>query len=104
MTQGSPISSRIAARLGHGVDDAALGHVEPDLEHRVLEELPILRLADDLGRRREQLDAVACASTPDASSAIATLSPVCPPIVGSSASGRSRAITFSTTSAVTGSM
>ena len=45
-----------------------------------------------------------CASTPLRCSAIATLSAVCPPIVGSSASGRSRAITRSTHSGVTGSM
>ena len=41
---------------------------------------------------------------PSSSSAIATLSAVCPPIVGRSASGRSRAMICSTTSGVTGSM
>ena len=44
------------------------------------------------------------ASTPLRVSAIATLSAVCPPIVGSSASGRSRAMIFSTHSGVIGSM
>ena len=43
-------------------------------------------------------------STPVSCSASATFSAVCPPIVGSSASGRSAAMTFSTYSAVTGSM
>ncbi len=43
------------------------------------------------------------ASTPCSASVSATLSAVCPPIVGSSASGRSAAITFSTYSGVTGS-
>ena len=43
-------------------------------------------------------------STPFSASFIATLSAVCPPIVGSSASGRSRAMIFSTHSGVTGSM
>jgi hypothetical protein len=44
-----------------------------------------------------------CASTPRSCSASATLSAVCPPMVGSTASGRSRAMTFSTNSGVTGS-
>ena len=44
------------------------------------------------------------ASVPSRCSAIATLSAVCPPIVGSSASGRSRSITLATHSGVTGSM
>jgi hypothetical protein len=42
-------------------------------------------------------------STPDSCSATAVLSAVCPPRVASSASGRSRAITFSTNSGVIGS-
>ena len=44
------------------------------------------------------------ASVPSFCSAMATLSAVCPPIVGSSASGRSRSITLATHSGVTGSM
>ena len=43
-------------------------------------------------------------STPRSASAIATLSAVCPPIVGSSASGFSRSMISSTNSGVTGSM
>ena len=43
-------------------------------------------------------------SVPSRASAIATLSAVWPPIVGSSASGRSRSITLRTHSGVTGSM
>ncbi len=43
-------------------------------------------------------------SVPSLTSAIATLSAVCPPIVGSKASGRSRSITLRTHSGVTGSM
>ena len=42
--------------------------------------------------------------TPAASSFIAVLSAVCPPMVGSTASGRSLAMTFSTISGVIGSM
>ena len=42
-------------------------------------------------------------NAPDASSCIATLSAVCPPIVGSSASGFSLAMIFSTISGVIGS-
>ena len=42
--------------------------------------------------------------TPRSASVIATLSAVCPPIVGSTASGRSRAMMRSTVSAVTGSI
>ncbi len=44
------------------------------------------------------------ASTPMSSSASAVLSPVCPPIVGRSASGRSSAMIEATTSGVIGSM
>ncbi len=43
-------------------------------------------------------------STPRSDSVIATLSAVWPPIVGNRASGRSRSITISTISGVTGSM
>ena len=43
-------------------------------------------------------------SVPSRWSAMATLSAVCPPMVGSSASGRSRSITLATHSGVTGSM
>ena len=44
------------------------------------------------------------ASTPRSASFMATFSAVCPPIVGSSASGFSRSMTSSTNSGVTGSM
>ena len=43
-------------------------------------------------------------SAPDSPSATARFSAVCPPTVGSRASGRSRAITRSTISGVSGSM
>ena len=43
-------------------------------------------------------------SVPSRTSAIATLSAVCPPMVGNRASGRSRSITLRTHSGVTGSM
>ncbi len=43
-------------------------------------------------------------STPLAASFIAVFSAVCPPMVGSSASGRSRAMIFSTISGVIGSI
>ena len=42
-------------------------------------------------------------STPESCSATAQFSAVCPPSVGSRASGRSRSITLATTSGVTGS-
>ena len=42
-------------------------------------------------------------SVPSRTNAIATFNAVCPPIVGSSASGRSRSITLRTHSGVTGS-
>ena len=44
------------------------------------------------------------ASTPALSSASAVLSAVCPPMVGSSASGRSRSMILATISGVIGSM
>ena len=43
-------------------------------------------------------------SAPDSASASPTFSPVCPPRVGSKASGRSTAMICSTTAGVTGSM
>ncbi len=43
-------------------------------------------------------------SSPDSASSTATFSPVCPPSVGRSASGRSRSMTASTDSGVSGSM
>ena len=46
------------ARLVERLHDAALRHVEADLAHRVLEQLPIFRDFDRVNRRADQLDVV----------------------------------------------
>ncbi|MEZ5420842.1 MAG: hypothetical protein R2708_26360 [Vicinamibacterales bacterium] len=45
-------------RLGHRLHDAALGHVEADLEHGIVEELPVLGDVDGLNRRADEFHAV----------------------------------------------
>ena len=55
---GKPMSSIAATRLLVGTRDMGLRGLEPDLVHRGLEELPLLSLADGLGLRPDQLDAM----------------------------------------------
>jgi hypothetical protein len=57
-----------------------------------------------IARSSAPINSTSCfSSVPSFTNAIATLRAVCPPIVGSSASGRSRSITLATHSGVTGS-
>jgi hypothetical protein len=93
---------RNGPRRRERVGVAAPRHVEADALHRLGEELAVLPLLDGLELRADELDAV-LVETPDSASETAQLRPVCPPSVGSSASGRSFSMTFSTNSGVTGS-
>ncbi len=76
---------------------ALRGRFDADFGHRVAEFQPVLGAVDDLG-----LAPISStpwrASAPFAASCIAVLSAVWPPMVGSSASGFSRAMIFSTIS------
>ena len=78
---------------------------EADLDHRLLEPLAVLGGRDRLRVRADELDAVSprLPTTPRSASAIARFSAVCPPSVGSTASGRSRSMIFVRTSGVSGS-
>ena len=57
-TQGRPISSRTSRASSSVWTDAARGHLEADLDHRLLELLAVLGLVDDLGVGADHLDAV----------------------------------------------
>ena len=81
----------------------ALRHAQPDPLHRLLEGVAILRLVNGLRDTHRSIGTPYLSSVPRFTRPIVTLSAVCPPIVGSSASGRSRSMTFSTTSSVIGS-
>ena len=91
-------------RLVHAPHGAALRRGQPDPLHRLRELLAVLGDPDGALVGADQLDAVPRQRPVLAAGAIATLSAVWPPIVGSSASGRSRSITLATHSGVTGSM
>ena len=49
--------NRRAVEVGDRLDDARFGHLEPAALHRVAEELAVLRAADDVHPRAEELDA-----------------------------------------------
>jgi len=77
--------------------------LEPDLGHGVAEQLAVFRLVDRLGRAPIILT-LNLSSTPIFLSESAVFSAVCPPIVGSSASGRSFSMILATISGVIGSI
>ncbi len=58
MTSGKPSVFGELDRLGQRARDAALGDVEADLAHRVLEQLTVLGHLDGLDRRADQLHVV----------------------------------------------
>ena len=103
MTSGKPSVLRELDRFGQRARHAALRHVEADLAHRVLEQLPILGDLDRLNRRADQLDVVLRRACRAAARSTARFSAVWPPTVGSSASGRSRSMIAASTSGVSGS-
>ena len=103
-------AERVDARddVVHGVaDDRAGGLAVADLRadglDDALEEVAVLALVDRLDVGADQLDAVLLQRHRSRACEIAVLSAVWPPRVGSSASGRSLAMIFSTNSGVIGS-
>ena len=58
MTSGNPSVRARSSASAERARQAALRHVEADLAHRVLEQLPIFGDLDRLDRRADQLDAV----------------------------------------------
>ncbi len=104
MISGRPISCSTAQASSIERTVRLSGQLQADLRHGVAEQLPVLRLGDRLGAGADHLDAEALEDTRRLTSSMATFSAVCPPIVGSSASGRSRSMIFSMVAAVIGSM
>ena len=96
MIAGSFVRSRISRASATVVAMPEARHLEPDLLHRRAEELSVLGLVDRLEVRADQLRRRTSSSTPASARAIARFSAVWPPIVGSSASGFSRAMICST--------
>src|SRR5262249_12910772 len=84
--------------LADRVAGPAAGDLRPEAGDDVLEPLPVLP-----GGHRLRASTPYLASVPASCRATAALSAVWPPSVGSTASGRSAAMTFSSTSGVIGS-
>ena len=102
MIEGKPVSSTPASASSRVVTVRPVGHLSPIFVIASPKSLrsSATRIARALAPMSSQ---PYCASTPLSWSASATLSAVCPPMVGRMASGRSLAMTFSTNSVVTGS-
>ena len=106
---GSPIVrerrvGRGRARLGVGaLDDRSWRVRLADPVEQVAERLAVLGHLDRLERRAEEADRVALEHAARRPVAAARLSAVCPPSPASRPSGRSRAMTASTASTVSGS-
>ena len=79
-------------RLLQAVRDARARGAEADARHRRLELLAVLGLVDRLLATRRSARRRTSSSTPSRARSSAQLSAVWPPIVGSSASGRSRSM------------
>ena len=90
-------------RLLEGLGKVGAGAGDADLFHGLAKQQAVLGLVDDIGDRADHLDAVWAARTPLRSRVRPVLRPVCPPMVGSSASGFSRSMILATTSGVIGS-
>ena len=58
MIAGKPVRSTIASASSQRLGDAALGHLDADLLHRVAEQQPIFGHLDRGDRRADQLDLV----------------------------------------------
>ena len=105
MIAGRPISLERRARLVDACVAMRLrGHSRPMRSIAVAEQLAVLGLVDRLGVGADQLDAVLLPACRSRRSASAVLSAVWPPMVGSSASGRSFSMILATISGVIGSM
>ena len=72
-------------------EHASAGVSRPICVHRLAEQLAVLGLVDGVGLGADHLDAEFVEHARRLSSASAVLSAVCPPMVGSSASGRAPA-------------
>ena len=92
------------ARFLERMRDGGARRFDADRGHGVAEFQAVLGAVDHLGAGADQFDAVACQRAGLRASCIAVLSAVWPPMVGSSASGFSRAMMRSTISGVIGSM
>ena len=99
--QADPLHFLEACR--HIAHDGACWRGEADFVHRVAEQLAVFGFGDRVLARADQLNAVFLQRA-ESASASAVFSAVCPPIVGSSASGFSLAMIFSTISGVIGSI
>ena len=58
MSGNVPISRAVSRAPARSLRDARAGHVEADLEHRVLEKLAVLALGDGLGVGPDEPDVV----------------------------------------------
>ena len=100
---GKPVHSATASASSIVVAMRPWGHLRPILA--IASPNSLRSSATEIARALAPMSSTPYfASAPLSCSAIATLSAVCPPIVGRSASGRSRAMINSTYSGVTGSM
>ena len=103
MIAGKPVNSTISSACSIVVAMRPCGHVSPIFS--IASPKSLRSSATAMARALAPMSSTPyLASTPFSCRAMATLSAVCPPIVGSSASGRSRAMMSSTYSGVTGSM
>ena len=104
MMAGRPMSLERLERLRQRLDLVRARRLEPDLGHRLAEQLAVLGLVDGLGGGADHLDVELVEHAHACCSDSAVLSAVCPPMVGSSASGRSFSMILATISGVIGSM
>ena len=104
MIAGSPTVSSAATASSRLWAIAGARAFQPDAVHRLAELQPVLGLFDRFGVGADHLDAVFAPACRPWLSASAVLSAVCPPIVGSTASGLSFSMILATTSGVIGSI
>ncbi len=103
MIAGSPVTSSACSASSSDFASRLFGEMRPirSIAWRNSWRSSALAMAASLA----PISSTPCAaSTPPCDSAIAVLSAVCPPMVGSSASGFSRAMIFSTKAGVIGSI
>ena len=104
MTAGRPMSASAARASSRVWAMADFGRFDADFGHGVAEFQAVLGAVDHLGAWRRSVRRRGVPARRLSASCIAVLSAVWPPMVGSSASGFSRAMIFSTISGVIGSI
>ena len=104
MMAGSPMSSSAVSAWGSVLIWCERGVSRPILRHRLAEALAVLGLVDGVGGGADHLDVEFLRARPSCASDSAQLSAVWPPMVGSSASGRSFSMILATISGVIGSI